>query len=113
MPSCTGSKTPLVSTSPPLASFSMTSVGGTRPPAPIRIGVGSGLPVLCTTIVGPVSSVVVRFAVDAPPGRNSETVPVTVAASPTLTDVGEFNVNTKTPSDVATSASASASGSCR
>ena len=48
---------------------------GTRPPKPRTVAAGSGLPVERTAIVGPVISVVVRFALAAPPGRNSVTQP--------------------------------------
>ena len=57
----------------------------------------------------PESSVVVRFPVDEPPGRNSWTRPLTLSASPTLT-VGVDEVKTKMPSEVA--ASESGLGSC-
>ena len=52
---------------------------------------------------GLASSVVDRL-VAAPPGRNSDTVPVTVTASPTAA-VGAVRVNTNRPSLVAGSAS--------
>ena len=45
--------------------------GGTRPPVPITVGAGSGLPVESTETDGEASSVVVRLPVVAPPGRNS------------------------------------------
>src|SRR5215212_3402101 len=108
MPSAAGSNAPLVSTSP-VASSSITVVGGTRPPAPTTVGAGSGLPLERTTTVGAPSCVVVRFVEPAPPGRNSATVPVTDTASPTET-AGADDVNTKMPSDVASSASGA--GSC-
>ena len=108
-PSLAGSNVPLVSTSP-LASSSMTVLGGMRPPVPTTIGAGKRLPRETTAIVGPESSVVVRLPEDAPPGRNSWTFPLTVTASPTLTVVGELLVNTKIPSLVA--GSESGFGSC-
>src|SRR6266496_5803296 len=100
MPSKAGSNTPLVSTSP-VASSSMTSVGGTRPPVPTTVGGGSGLPDERTETDGPVISVVVRLVAPlAPPGRNSETRPLTTTASPTHT-AGVDEVNTNSPSEVA------------
>ncbi len=74
----------------------MTVVGATRPPAPMTVALGRGLPVERVTIVGPVSSVVVRFAFVAPPGRNSATLPSTWMWSPTET-VGAVLVKTKIP----------------
>ena len=60
---------------------------------------------LVTVTVGEVSSVVVRLVEPpVPPGRNSETVPVTVTASPTCT-VGAEEVKTNRPSLVRGSAS--------
>src|SRR2546428_371379 len=54
---------------------------------------------------GPVSSVMVRLlSPDAPPARNSLTKPPTETSSPILT-LGADDVNTKMPSDVASSAS--------
>src|SRR5713101_4610314 len=88
----------------------MTEVGGMRPPRPTIVAAGSGLPCERTVTVGDTSSVVVRFAVAAPPGRNSLTVALTRTASPTLTEVGAVLVKTKMPSDVA--GSASGFGSC-
>ena len=108
-PSFAGSKVPLVSTLP-LASSSITWSGGTRPPVPTTVAGGSGFPEESTVIDGePESSVVVRFPVDAPPGRNSWTRPLTLSASPTLT-VGVDEVKTKMPSEVA--GSESGLGSC-
>jgi hypothetical protein len=109
MPSFAGSKTPLVSTLP-VASSSITVVGGIRPPIPMTVGTGSTLPLERTVIDGETSSVVVRFVEDVPPGRNSETLPLTVTLSPTLTTEGATLVNTKIASDVASSASGL--GSC-
>src|SRR5574341_2693520 len=103
MPSLAGSKTPLVSTAP-LASSSITSPGGTRPPVPTTVAAGSGLPDDSTVTAGPVSSVVVRLVPVAPPGRNSETRPPTTTESPTAT-VGAAEVNTNSPSEVAGSLS--------
>ena len=57
-----------------------------------------------------VNSVVVRLAVDAPPGRNSCTRPLTLTLSPTATLFGADDVKTKMPSDVASLASGL--GSC-
>ena len=107
-PSLAGSKTPLVSTSP-LASSSITVLGGIRPPVPTTVVAGSAFPCESTVTDGKASSVVVRLAVDAPPGRNSWTRPFTLTASPTLTD-GADDVKTKIPSEVA--GSASGLGSC-
>ena len=87
----------------------MTVSGGMRPPVPITVGAGSGLPVERTVTDGEASSVVVRFPFDTPPGRNSCTRPVTRTASPTLA-VGADEVKTKMPSEVA--GSASGFGSC-
>jgi hypothetical protein len=109
MPSFAGSKTPLVSTSP-VASSSITSVGGTRPPVPTTVAAGSGFPLERTVVVGVLSSVVERFGLDEPPGLNSVTKPFTFTASPTFTDDGADDVKTKMPSDVASSESGL--GSC-
>ncbi len=77
----------------------ITSVGGVRSPAPIRVS-GSALPLDRTVIVGlPPICVVVRL-LTSPPGQNSETVPLTRMESPTRT-VGLELVKTKIPSDVA------------
>ena len=46
----------------------------------------------------------ISIVVVLPPGRNSDTLPVTTTESPTLT-VGALEVKTKSPSDVASSAS--------
>src|SRR6266849_2208731 len=81
----------------------MTEVGGILPPRPMTVAAGSALPCERTVVVGDTSSVVVRFAVVAPPGRNSLTVAFTRTASPTLTEVGALPVNTKMPWDVAES----------
>jgi hypothetical protein len=93
------------STDPPTESLSMTMFGGTRPPVPTVV-TGSGLPLVRTWIDRPgfVSSVVVRFAVPDPPGRNSVTRPLTSTLSPTATPGGAFR-KTRMPSDVASSAS--------
>src|SRR6266542_1900943 len=99
MPSDAGSNTPLLSTSP-VASSSMTSVGGTRPPVPTTVGGGRGLPDESTETDGPVISVVVRLVLPVPPGRNSETRPPTTTASPTVT-LGVDEVNANSPSEVA------------
>src|SRR6476659_456154 len=100
---------PLVSTFPLAASFSMIVSGGMRPPVPITVGAGSGLPVESTATVGEASSVVVRFPLETPPGRNSCTRPVTRIESPTFA-AGADEVKTKMPSEVA--GSASGFGSC-
>jgi hypothetical protein len=92
-----------------VASSSITVGGGTRPPGPITVGNGRGLPVEETTTVGAVISVVVRFVLSDPPARNSVTVPSTKTASPTAT-VGATEVKTKMPSEVASFASGD--GSC-
>ena len=83
----------------------MIDVGGIRPPIPITVAAGSGFPCESTVTFGETSSVVVRLAVVAPPGRNSPTVARTRTASPIVTDVGALLVNTKIPSDVAGSVS--------
>ena len=77
---------------------------------PTIVVAGSGLPLERTVIAGEVSSVVVRFPVDAPPGRNSLTCPFTFTASPTFTELGADDVKTKMPSEVA--GSESGFGSC-
>src|SRR5215210_403234 len=110
MPSAAGSKRPLVSALPD-ASSSITWLGGTRPPLPITVAAGSGLPLERTVVVGPLISVVVRFVLEAAPGRNSTTVPLTRTASPTLTEVGAEAVHAHTASDV--QSSASGVGPCR
>jgi hypothetical protein len=74
------------------------------------MGSGSGFPVESTVTLGePESSVVVRFPVVAPPGRNSCTVPCTRTESATATAGAEL-VKTKIPSEVA--GSESGLGSC-
>src|SRR6266540_5319485 len=102
MPSPAGSKAPPVSTSP-LASSSMTSPGGTRPPVPTTVAAGGALPDDTTLIEDPVSSVVVRLSA-SPPGRNSDTRPLTCTRSPTAT-AGAEEGNTNSPSEVACCAS--------
>ena len=102
MPSLAGSNAAKLSSS-------ITAVGRARPPMPRTVAAGSGLPVERTAIVGPVISVVVRFALDEPPGRNSVTSPDTRTESPTFT-VGADEVKTRSPSEV--EESASGSGSC-
>src|SRR5919109_670904 len=103
MPSLAGSKVPLVSTLP-LASSSITSPGGTRPPLPTTVAAGGGLPEDSTVTCGLAISVVVRLVLVAPPGRNSDTTPSTETASPTAT-VGAPEVNTNSASEVAGSVS--------
>src|SRR5438093_13350780 len=108
MPSLAGSNTPLVSTllgSTFAVSSSMIIDGGTRPPVPMIVGAGSALPVDVTVTDGDVSSVVVRFVDESPPGLNSDTTPPTVTASPMFTSDGANRVKTKIASDVASSAS--------
>ena len=61
---------------------------------------------------GEAISVVVRFPVDSPPGRNSFTRPLTATSSPTAT-VGALEVKTKMPSEVASSPSQFAGRSSR
>jgi hypothetical protein len=78
----------------------MTVLGGIRPPVPRTVGAGRELPLETTATVGDVISVVVRFAVEAPPGRNSATRPPTRTSSPTAT-VGDELVKTNIASDVA------------
>ena len=78
IPSVAGSKEPLDSTSPS-ASSSITLVGGTRPPAPITV-CAIAAPGPPGVTAGEVISVVVRFALVDPPGRNSVTRPLTVTA---------------------------------
>ena len=108
MPSFAGSNAPLASTLP-VASSSMTAAGGRRPPVPIVVAAGSGLPWLTTTTLGDAISVTVRLALLTPPGRNSCTSPPTVTASPTVTAVGAEPVKTKIPSEVASLESGSGS----
>src|SRR5262245_63619221 len=79
-----------------------------RPPLPTTTAAGSGFPVETTVTVGDESSVVLRFAFVALPGRNSCTRALTCTASPVDT-VGDDEVKTNTPSDVASSASGSGS----
>jgi hypothetical protein len=68
------------------------------------------LPVESTLQVVPSpNSVTVRFAEDAPPGRNSSTTPVSCSESPS-DGLAPAPVNTKMPSEVA--GSASGIGSC-
>ncbi len=98
MPSVATSKVPEVSTLP-VASSSITVVGGTRPPVPITVAAGTAR-VPSTETDGEVISVVVRFAVVDPLGRYSDTVPPTAISWPTLT-VGVLEVYTNTPSEVA------------
>jgi hypothetical protein len=95
---------------PKVTSASVTVLGGTRPRTPTMVGAGNGLPLECTTTEGAVSSVVVRLALAAPPGRNSATRPATSTPSPTNT-AGLAEVNTNSASEVP--GSASAFGSCR
>src|SRR5690242_18116866 len=87
----------------------MTVSGGIRPPAPMTVGAGSGLPVERTETVGLASSVVVRLPFETPPGRNSCTRALTLTESPATT-AGADEVKTKMPSEVALSASGF--GSC-
>jgi hypothetical protein len=108
MPSSAGSKTPLVSTFP-VESLSMTSDGGTRPPVPTTVAAGSAFPLERTVTDGEVISVVVRFAVLEPPGRNSTMFPLTSTESPTVTLAAPDEPKTKRPSDVSGSPSASGS----
>ena len=83
MPSVVASKLPEVSTEP-VASSSMTAVGGTRPPGPTIVVAGCAGAVPTTVTSGdPAISVVVRLVPVAPPGRNSVTSPVTVTRVPT------------------------------
>src|SRR5215210_944678 len=85
------------------ASLSMIVSGRARPPTPTTVGAGIVFPPGAggrTVVVGVTISVSVRFVLDAPPARNSETVPLTRTASPTLTAVGADDVKTRMPSDV-------------
>ncbi len=107
IPSVVASNEPLVSTSPE-ASSSITAVGGTRPAAPMTVSAISD-PGPPGVTVGEVISVVVRFALVAPPGRNSVTRPVTVTACPTETDAPMPVPKTRIASEVATLASPFAS----
>ena len=108
MPSVSASNVPDVSTLP-VASSSMTAVGGTRPPGPISVG-ASGVVLPVTSTVAPVISVVVRLVLVAPPERNSSTVPSTSTVAPSTTSAaGAELVKTKIPSLVARSASGSLS----
>ena len=86
----------------------MTAVGGVLPPMPTTVGAGRTLPEDWTVMDGLTISVVVRFVLPEPPGRNSETVPLTRTASPTATSGAEL-VKTKMPSEVAVSASGAGS----
>src|SRR5687767_9086109 len=114
MPSCAGSKAPLVSTFPPAASFSITSVGGTRPPAPITVAGGGGAgPKFVAPTPGDASSVMVRLSnaladgaqLGEQPARNSVTVPRAWIRSPTATELATDELNTRIASDVAGSES--------
>ena len=87
----------------------MTSVGGTRPPVPTTVAAGSGFPVERTVTEGDVISVVVRFAVPEPPGRNSTILPLTSTKSPTATPAAAAEPKTKSPSEVSGSPSGSGS----
>src|ERR687885_210153 len=98
MPSVAGSNVPDVSTLP-VASSSTTVDGGIRPPVPITVGGGTGR-VPRVVMVGEASSVVVRLAELVPPGRNSDTVPLTAISVPTDT-VGAVEVKTNRASEVA------------
>jgi hypothetical protein len=94
-------------------SLSITESGWTRPPMPITVGAMVGFPPVAggsTTVVGPVISVIVRLVLEAPPARNSATVPLTRTASPTLTDDGADDVKTRIASEVFSFASGV--GSC-
>jgi hypothetical protein len=76
-----GSNTPDVSTDP-LASSSITELGGTRPPVPTTVVGGSDTPLWTNVTIGESISVIVRL-VEVLDGRNSVTVPETVIESPT------------------------------
>src|SRR5256885_10848874 len=82
----------------------MISLGGVH-----KVTGGSGLLDDRIVIEGETSSVIVRFVLEVPPWRNSDTDALTVTESPTLTGDGD-EVNTKIPSDV--SGSSSGAGSC-
>ncbi|WP_171110221.1 MULTISPECIES: hypothetical protein [Streptomyces] len=68
----------------PVASSSINVVGGMRPPVPITTGAGSAL-VPSSVMDGEVSSLMVRLAVEEPPGRYSATLPLTATSSPACT----------------------------
>ncbi len=97
IPSWAGSKTLPVSTLPP-ESLSITVVGGVRPPAPTTVGAIAAAGPFGVTTASAIS-VVVRLPVEAPPGRNSATRPLTSTALPIETGDDE-PVNAKMPSDV-------------
>ena len=111
IPSVAASNDPLVSTSP-VASSSITLVGGTRPPGPMAVW-AIATPGPPGVTVGLVISVVVRFVLAAPPGRNSVTRPLTVTASPTATDPPMPVANTRIASEVAMFPSPTASCSVK
>ena len=109
MPSWAGSNAAMSDSTSPMASSSITSDGGTRPPRPITVS-AIVAPGPSGTTRGPVISVVVRLAVDAPPGRNSSTSPLTRTALPTAALAGgAAPVKTKTASEVRGSPSATGS----
>src|SRR5215471_3160232 len=121
MPSCTGSYVVWAATSTePDVSLSITALGGMRPPTPMTTGTMSVLVKRpeATVTVGRAISVIVRLhatelagqsvAPNDEPGRNSSTAPDTFTCCPTET-VGVADVNTKMPSEVATSPSPSPS----
>src|SRR6266550_4025772 len=118
MPSCAGSKA-FPSSTLAAESFSITSVGGTRPPAPITVAGGNdAVPSFVTPRPGDASSVMVRLSnallegaqLGLQPARNSCTVPRTWTRSPTVTTLATDEPKTTIASDVA--GSASGLGSC-
>jgi len=73
------------------------------------VAAGSGLPLERTVTEGEVISVVVRFAVLEPPGRNSAMFPLTSTESPTATPAAADEPKTKSPSEVSGSPSGAGS----
>jgi hypothetical protein len=97
----------------------MTAAGWARPPLPMTVGVMivpgawvQGVTVSVCTAASWAISVMVRLSA-LPPGRNSDTVPLTCTASPTVRAprIAALVVKTKMPSEVA--GLLSGEGSCR
>ena len=96
------------SSTEPVESLSMISVGGVRPPSPTSV-TGRALPAVMTAKVALPIWVIVKLFPPAPPGRNSLTVPSTSTWSPTAGFVPLAPRKTKMPSLVASSPSGSGS----